>query len=640
MLNEKFRNGFNTFNKSIGDSLSPLNMVPYSIEGREKELELLNDIMNRPRTPVAALVADAGVGKSALVEEFSKRCNSNAFNFGNVNCKYVVLSLQVGSLSALGNNRLQKILTELFDNIKKIELFAQQVLRDKSIQFILFIDEFHMLVTIFGPGTKIGGDVMKEKLARPPIRVIAATTRKEYDSTIATDEPLKQRFKNIEMNELPKHIVKTICKNWWDKVEPTHPKPTDAVIDKVLNVNALYRSDSAEPRKSLDIMEDLVSYCRRTGLPVTEEKVNDIFKRRYSINLSFNQINPNVVIENLNKRIIGQPFAIFEMSRAIKSMVYQLDPTTNRPILRLLFVGTTGVGKTETVKVLQESLYPNENVLLNINMPDFEDMQYEPLFRKKIGEYVRHTPNAIILLDEIEKAHKSVLNSLLSILDEGIVNFDVLNRERLIETHSVSLRNTIVIATSNAASEIFDNDALFSQTGESLEITKNSKAEMKRLNKDVLANLKGTKKFKPELLGRFNSVVSYRRLNDQALLHITEKKLEDLAYRFKNLKGIEIIFDEPRQWNRQQYDFYSTDVAVFIMKIKANATDPSSGGARAIQREIDYEVYGSIVDCAMDNPDCRKFHVSVSRDARIYDSNAPIQSGEVIVSAIYEVEET
>ena len=193
------------------------------------------------------------------MEEFGKQLNSGKFET-HTEYKYLLVALRLGTLASLGHNELQSRLSTLFDDVGKLETKAQDVLGDENIRLVLFMDEVHMLVTIFGPGTKVGGDVMKDVLARSPIRVIAATTRREYDSTIAVDKPLSERFKQIEMQELPGEIVEKIIANWWEKVAPDLDPVDLNLVRKVIEANAMYRSDSAEPRKSLDIMEDLVSY--------------------------------------------------------------------------------------------------------------------------------------------------------------------------------------------------------------------------------------------------------------------------------------------------------------------------------------------------------------------------------------------
>ena len=632
-LDAKFMAAFDAYNKSIGNSLTMLKEQPQSIQGRQSEIEMLYAVLERPKTPVALLLGQAGVGKTALVEEFGKQLNSGKYQT-SLHYKYLLVALRVGSLGSIGTNRLQSALASLLDDLKKIETLAQRSLQDKSIRLVLFVDEVHMLVTIFGPGTKIGGDVIKDVLARSPIRVIAATTRREYDSTIAVDKPLAERFKQIEMRELDSEIVLKIAFNWWEKVAPDCPAPSIELVRTMIDANKMYRSDSAEPRKSLDILEDLVSYTRRTGKRAEFAQLDKIFRDRYSINLSFH-VDPDEVYAEIEKRVKGQPYALHQLRRMVRSMTFQLDTVSNKPMMTALFTGPTGVGKTETTKCIADSLYPGEDVLLNINMPDYKTPEHEAAFRKRLGEHIRHTPNAIILLDELEKAHETILDALLTILDEGLVTFESVNRESIAEVNTVSLRNSIVIATTNAGSEVFANDARFSQRGArgKDELDAVSTAEVEQLYKSLIKFLQGSG-FKPEMLGRFNRIVPYRGLSSDTLLTIAENELKSLKNKMLALKGITIEYNDPRQWPEDVYDFVTTDVALYVAFIKAKADDPNSGGARAVKREINANVYDPLVDAIIDNPDCTHFKVSVSEKAPIYVFGAAASEGGVIVEPV------
>lgn len=628
-----FMRAFNAYNKSIGNSLTMLNEQPQRIQGRQDEIEMLYAVLERPSTPVALLLGQAGVGKTALVEEFAKQLNSGEYRT-SLHYKYLLVSLRIGSLGSIGTSRLQSALSSLLDDLKKIETLAQESLSDRSVRIVLFIDEVHMLVTIFGPGTKIGGDVIKDVLARSPIRVIAATTRREYDSTIAVDKPLAERFKQIEMKELDSKIVFDIVSEWWSKVAPDCVPPSSELIKTMIDANKMYRSDSAEPRKSLDILEDLVSYSRRTGKRAEFVQLDKIFRDRYSINLSFH-VDPEKVYSEIERRVKGQPYALHQLRRMIRSMTFQLDAVSNRPMLTALFTGPTGVGKTETVKSIADSLYPGEDVLLNINMPDYKTPEHEASFRRRLGEHLRHSPNAIILLDELEKAHDTILDALLVILDEGLVTFDSINREGVAEVNTVSLRNSIVIATTNAGSEVFANDARFSQRearGRD-ELDDVSAAEVEQLYKSLVQFLQSAG-FKPEMLGRFNRIVPYRGLSSDTLLKIAENELESLKHKLLVHKGITVEYSEPQQWPEDVYNFYTTDVALYVAFIKAKADDPNSGGARAVKREINANVYDPLVDAIIDNPDCTHFKVSVSKTAPIYVFGAAASEGGVVVEPV------
>lgn len=402
----------------------------------------------------------------------------------------------------------------------------------------------------------------------------------------------------------------------------------------MIDANKMYRSDSAEPRKSLDILEDLVSYTRRTGKRAEFAQLDKIFRDRYSINLSFH-VDPEEVYSEIEKRVKGQPYALHQLRRMVRSMTFQLDAVSNKPMMTALFTGPTGVGKTETTKCIADSLYPGEDVLLNINMPDYKTPEHEAAFRKRLGEHIRHTPNAIILLDELEKAHETILDALLTILDEGLVTFESVNREGVAEVNTVSLRNSIVIATTNAGAEVFANDARFSQRGArgKDELDAVSTAEVEQLYKSLIKFLQGSG-FKPEMLGRFNRIVPYRGLSSDTLLTIAENELKSFKDKLLVHKGITVEYNAPRQWPEDVYDFVTTDVALYVAFIKAKADDPNSGGARAVKREINANVYDPLVDAIIDNPDCTHFKVSVSEKAPIYVFGAAASEGGVIVEPV------
>lgn len=627
----RFMNAFNKYNSMCGNAFVRLKEQKHDIQGRDKESAMLVRIMERPLTPIASLIGPAGVGKSALVEDFVKRVGRGEIQ-SLPGREYFVVSLRIGNLKTLGNDKLQAVMSNMLDEMAKLEKIAQEVLQNKKIRLILFIDEFHMLVTIFGPGTKIGGDLMKDVLARASVKVITATTRKEFDSTIAVDEPFKERFKEIELNELPTHVVLDICKNWWQSNVPKLPMPNDQLIMKVLNANKAFRAQQAEPRKSLDIMEDLVASMRVTQRPVTEDVIDEIFKDRFHINLNLD-FDADGIFANVKKRVKGQALALYELQRALRAVAFQLDKNPNKPIMTLLLTGSTGVGKTETTKAICETLYPGENVLQNFNMPDYKLESAEPAFRKKLGETVRHQPNSVILLDEFEKGSDAIKDSMLAILDEGIVNFEVENREGQVEIHKVSLRNTIVIATTNAGHEVFQNMAEFAQDNDGFSLSNTAKSQYEQLRNSLNNHLKMVG-FKPEMLGRFDRIIPYRNLTENVMIEICDAIIDNYFDKLLKLKGIKIervpkveaVINNKRE--------LVNDLSAFITKIRAHSEDSTAGGARQLKRAIKTDIEDPIIDTVLDNPGKKHFRVYVSKQSRLFDPGASDTKGGIVIDVL------
>lgn len=946
----RFMNAFNKYNSMCGNAFVRLKEQKHDIQGRDKESAMLVRIMERPLTPIASLIGPAGVGKSALVEDFVKRVGRGEIQ-SLPGREYFVVSLRIGNLKTLGNDKLQAVMSNMLDEMAKLEKIAQEVLQNKKIRLILFIDEFHMLVTIFGPGTKIGGDLMKDVLARASVKVITATTRKEFDSTIAVDEPFKERFKEIELNELPTHVVLDICKNWWQSNVPKLPMPNDQLIMKVLNANKAFRAQQAEPRKSLDIMEDLVASMRVTQRPVTEDVIDEIFKDRFHINLNLD-FDADGIFANVKKRVKGQALALYELQRALRAVAFQLDKNPNKPIMTLLLAGSTGTGKsllnsilipspysetgyirmgdikvgdyvydrkgrptkvlgvfpqgprevfeikltdgrtisadgehlfsyytakqklkydnnqykngvpnfktnsvnellelgvttqeangrskvkfylpmneavertpkefnlqpyelgtllsdsyfdndklseipelincdshdkfipndyklgsieqrwnlikglfdadgniandksfdvtyasiseklisdiqevlwslgvmstivndneqtgytlqiksqnneknrffslprkleicdlakkqdahkkrikkfnfvgiesitklstkedmtcilvdnnehlflagrehivthnTETTKAICETLYPGENVLQNFNMPDYKLESAEPAFRKKLGETVRHQPNSVILLDEFEKGSDAIKDSMLAILDEGIVNFEVENREGQVEIHKVSLRNTIVIATTNAGHEVFQNMAEFAQDNDGFSLSNTAKSQYEQLRNSLNNHLKMVG-FKPEMLGRFDRIIPYRNLTENVMIEICDAIIDNYFDKLLKLKGIKIervpkvkaVINNKRE--------LVNDLSAFITKIRARSEDSTAGGARQLKRAIKTDIEDPIIDTVLDNPGKKHFRVYVSKQSRLFDPGASDTKGGIVIDVL------
>lgn len=633
---------FQTYDDSLAGAIGRIRTQPQDIRGRERELDLLRGILERPVTKIALLLGAAGVGKTALVEEFVKRANAGHISGDMIDVAYLPMSLNLGQLSTLPRNELQGALSTLFERLAGFERSAQEALSDGRVRVLLFIDEIHAVVTIFGEGTKIGGDVMKASLARSAIRVVGATTRREYDSTIAVDEPLAQRFKVIELNELSPDVVREVALDWWGKVAPDCPPLSDDVIDLVIRSNRDYRPAEAEPRKTLDILEDMVAVCRRYGRAATRADVVRDFSDRLNIHVD-SDFDAGAVYESVRSGVIGQPWALNRLRLGLYGVKFRERANANQPILTLLMTGPTGVGKTETTKRIAAGLWPGQAVLFPVNMTDYATAATEPAFRKVVGERVRHVPNSVVLLDEIDKADGSVLNAFLSILDEGMVYFDVENREGRMERHSASLRDAVVVATTNAGAQVFEDDAKYgrkesrdSRQVDDSELTDAEVSEVNGLMTTLRENLIANG-FRPELLGRFDMILPYRALTEKASRAIIRGKIERMTQEFRDRNGIELVLSDPVRWHPRQFGGVDRDLVLFVAYKRAMIRDSNSGGARALDREITQNVFDVIVSAvAIEHPGYRRYRVSVDCAYQqdgwwLLDPDAP---GRVVVTPI------
>lgn len=619
---------FNELNASLGFSLTELYEPKHIVKGREKELHQLDIQMARPLTPVCLLLGLAGAGKTALVESWKKIQQDKGKNI-------VLLSLSLGAMSAQGKEELQMRMESLMPKLKQY----QDILRktNPNTEVVLFIDEVHMVVSIFGKGSKLGGDLLKTSLARSYVKVIAATTRIEYDTYIANDAPLARRFKNLAINEVSKPVTKEILRSWLDVYMPPQIAEmnniSDKTLEKIIDANHLYRPQFAEPAKSIDILESAISISKVENEPITDDVINRIFYEQFNVQLDF-KANYDKVFNTILNRVKGQPMALYTVERAVKKLAFNID-SSNRPKLTMLFIGSSGTGKTEMTKALSDGIYSDESHIVTFNMSDYANGDNEPQFRRDLGTAVRHDSSAIILFDEMEKAHKYIMQALLPILDEGIVRFSEKGADDYVINHEISLRNTIIIATSNVAADLFKDVHQFSKERKSItqenmnKYTKELKQEYQNMEIDIYKAL--TDAFSPEFVGRFSNIVPFYALHESTLLDIATDSIMKLLKSLNNRPdGYKIEIKKPKDWSSRDYNYVASEVAMYITFELADIKNSNFGGARAIKRYVDNELYMSILDAIFEYPDKRRFQVSTNGKSA-FESEYTKGYGDIVV---------
>lgn len=554
-----------------------------NIVGRDKEIERIIQILSRRTKNNPCLIGEPGVGKTAIAEGLALRIAAGKVPLRLIDKEIYLLDLT--SLVAGTQFRGQ------FES--RIKGLTQEIKEAGNI--ILFIDEVHNLVGAGdgSDGTMNAANILKPALSRGEIQVIGATTFNEYRKHIEKDSALERRFQPVKVGEPSIADTIDVIKGVKSYYEAHHRVTVDEdIVRKTVILSERYINDRFLPDKAIDLLDescacaalrnkemerydrlmlskaafgaqltelegedeknyeaiaDVRSKIARTdkelseidmakvNAPVEEEdiaKVIELWTGIPSSRIRENELSKLADLESeLKKKIIGQDEAVEALSAAIRRSRVQISPR-RRPA-SFIFVGPTGVGKTELVKVLSQQLFDTPETLIRLDMSEFmEKHSVSKIIGSPPGyvgydeagqvtEKVRRRPYSVLLFDEIEKAHPDVLNILLQILDEG----------RVTDAHgrSVSFENTVIVMTSNAGSERRENALGFGKQED-----------------DVVKEraMKGLRDFlRPEFIARVDEIIVFRSLNMDDYGKIAALMLDEYVEPLAE-KGIRFTYDE------------------------------------------------------------------------------------------------
>lgn len=492
----------------------------YEVYGRDEEIQNVITSLRRRTKNNPILVGEAGVGKTAIVEGLALAILRN--QVPNDLKGLTVRSLELSSLMSGDDGGF----------IPKFKNIIQEMIATKG-QNILFVDEFH---TIVGAGSQNGesldaGNIIKPALARGELQLIGATTLDEFHDYVETDRALERRVQKVMVEEptIPEAI--TIIDQAKVIYEDFHRiKISRAAVETAVRLSVRYITDRFLPDKAFDLIDEAatISSAENKEL-VTEEGIAQVLKNKTGIPITTILKGDNERLagfrEKLLKRVKGQDEAIDAVVDAVTIAQAGLQDE-NKPISSFLFLGPTGVGKTELSKAVAEALFDDEDAMLRFDMSEYKQKEDVAKLignrgtrtKGQLTEGVKQKPYCVLLLDEIEKADGEVLDLFLQVLDDGRLT-DATGR-------LVSFKNTIVIMTTNVgAKKIIDKAEL---KGNFKDLTDRERQQFERSMENVLQ-----REFRPEYLNRIENKLIFNLLESDVIEEIAEKNLSEIALRMK-----------------------------------------------------------------------------------------------------------
>ncbi len=562
--------------KAIEGKLDP-------VIGRQKEIERVIQVLARRSKNNPALIGEPGVGKTAIVEGLAQRIVEG--DVPSLLADKKVLQLDVASLLAgtMYRGQFEERLKRVIDELKISES-------------ILFIDEVHMIVGAGAGGSSVdAANILKPALSRGELQVIGATTLDEYRKNIEKDAALERRFQPITVEEPSEEESIKILKGIVDSYEEHHRlNISEEALESAVKLSSRYISDRFLPDKAIDLIDEASSRVRmyksdnakmtkeltqqlkkvREALIIAieedqEEKIYGLEEKEREIDQKLNEFketwdratSPTVtkhdiaelismwtgipltqlaqeeserllkLEDELKKSIVGQEEAITTISKAVRRARAGLkDP--RRPVGSFIFLGPTGVGKSELTKALARLMFGSEDALIQIDMSEFMERHnvsrltgappgyvgYEEA--GQLTEAIRRRPYSIVVFDEIEKAHPEAHNMLLQIMEEGHLS-DSTGRK-------VDFRNAIIIMTSNVGAEMIIN-----QANVGFNLKRDEMLEEKLAYQDMQKKLNNSLKrvFRPEFINRVDNVIVFRSLSKSDIEEIVEIELNKVSQR-------------------------------------------------------------------------------------------------------------
>ncbi|MCA4131922.1 MULTISPECIES: AAA family ATPase [Micrococcaceae] len=545
----------------------PLKRAEREIVGREHEKLQLLASMSRPELCNALLLAEAGTGKTALVQ---------ATMAADAERLYLEVDPSRMISEAGDSDRMAAMLKGFFDE-------AEHFVADEKQELVLFIDEFHQIIQLSDAAVEAIKPVLAASGARG-IRIIAATTYDEFHKHIAPNQPLVERLQRINLTPPDQETTIRILQGMAEHYDVADQFYDDHIYRQIYEYTERYMPASSQPRKSILVLDSMVGWHRLTKRALDRDLLSDVLQESLGVNVAF-KVDGAKIKEQLDSKVFSQDLATRAVARRLQLSVADLNDK-GRPEASLLFTGSTGVGKTELAKQLARLLFgDDQRHLIRFDMSEYAQDSSMDLFRSELTKRVWDLSHAVLLFDEVEKASAMVTRLLLQVLDDGRLSDDN-NRE-------VSFLNTYIVMTTNAGSEIYKTIAQYAadDTGSGEQLLKYDKLIRRSITETSADN-----RFPPELLGRIDAIVPFQPLSEDTQRKIVRNKLRHMVQEVLIKHNVRVDIDQR--------------VLQYLIDDKGD-TDSNAGGARGAVAKMTDEVTTGVATFINEHPSERRIRIDV-----------------------------
>lgn len=539
-----------------------------SAKVRNKETEEAIRILSRNEKKNLVLVGEAGVGKTSIIGDIALRMIQ-----GHIPAldDYKLVALDVGAMIGARVG---------FDKLFSIAL-NEAANSGNSILFIGNIDQLSKSKNADGFDV---ASILISALEKPSLQIIATSDPLNYKKYIENNETLGQKFARLDIEELDEQKTILVLEDLSYKIENRQGVLlTLAAIKSAVSLSQKLIHTSKLPDKAMDLLDEAAILVSRAGRRWVEVKdIEQTISTKTNIPVGDITTEEREKLSNLEEKIhsrmIGQDEAVTAVSEALKRARMGVSANTKRPIGTFLFVGPTGVGKTELAKSLAWAYFGDETKMIRLDMSEFQTADSMSkllgapatsgdiaLAGGSFAEAVKAMPFAVVLLDEIEKAHSDILNVFLQVLDEGRLTDNL--------GHAVNFNHTIIIATSNAQARFIEESVRTNQAYETIQ----------KQMRELLVQ----ESFRPEFINRFDGVIIFKPLIPEEILKIAKLKFAKLQKHLSEAKRIELSITEDAMITLSQQGY-----------------DPAFG-ARPLERIIRDKVETKVANALLNNPDVK-----------------------------------